>query len=81
MKYKEPTDWKIKDKIYIIINIVNKRLLLKNPNSHLLGVEEVIRMIKKISKKENISMLEALQNSINYLHNNKDSIKLYKGEK
>lgn len=77
MKQRIMRDWKIKDKVYIIINIINKRIIEKNLYIKLIDVKEVTRAVKKISKVENISTLEALQKIIDNLHNNPDNIKLY----
>lgn len=77
MKQRIMRDWKIKDKVYIIINIINKRIIEKNLYIKLIDVKEVTRAVKKISKSENISTLEALQKIIDNLHNNPDNIKLY----
>lgn len=77
MKQRIMRDWKIKDKVYIIINIINKRIIEKNLYVKLIDVKEVTRAVKKITKLENISTLEALQKIIDNLHNNPDNIKLY----
>ena len=77
MKQRIMRDLKIKDKVYIIINIINKRIIEKNLYVKLIDVKEVTRAVKKITKVENISTLEALQKIIDNLHNNPDDIKLY----
>lgn len=69
-------DWRIKDKTYIIINLINKRIISSNPSGKMINVQFVLNKVKRISKKEKITVLEALTNIIYYLHKNVDTINI-----
>ncbi len=69
-------DWRIKDKTYIIVNLINRRIISSNPSGKIINIQYVLNKVKKISKKEKITILEVLTNIIYYLHKDADNINI-----
>lgn len=71
---KKKVDWRIKDKMYIIVNLINRRIILSNLDAHTISFKEVLKKTTLLSKKNKTPLIEVLTNIINYLHDNPDSI-------
>lgn len=69
-------DWRIKDKTYIIVNLINRRIISSNPSGKIINIQYVLNKVKKISKKEKITILEVLTNIIYYLHKDVNNINI-----
>lgn len=69
-------DWRIKDKIYVIVNILNKRRAKKGKIYEPIETKEVINKMKYIMKKEKLSELDSLKIIINYLYDNLNEINI-----